>query len=63
MILCPVCQHPTAIASRILTVEADVHGQHVACGTCHAIFAIEIRLMRGSDLTYDDLKKRMNLTT
>jgi hypothetical protein len=63
MILCPVCSHPIAIAAARLTPEADAHSQMVACGTCHSVTQIEQKLMRATDLTDEELAKRLNRTT
>jgi hypothetical protein len=61
MILCPVCSHPVpGLRNKLLTPKDDVIEQMLGCGTCHAVVRVEIRLLRGTDLSAEDLDKRMN---
>jgi len=60
MILCPVCSRPIALDNKLLTAENDCAEQTVMCGTCRAVVRVEVKLLRATDLTAEELAKRIN---
>lgn len=59
MLLCPCCKHPTQ-AVIVPGVTSDTWTSTITCKVCHAIYAVEIRQLRPSELDARDLALRIN---